>query len=42
MQLILVIGAAFYLGRSIYKSTRGHACETGNCGCDKPVFKQKG
>ncbi|MEI6509249.1 MAG: FeoB-associated Cys-rich membrane protein [Bacteroidota bacterium] len=28
---ILIAAAAFYVVRTIYKSTKGHSCETGSC-----------
>ncbi len=34
---LIIIAAVAYVARSIYKSAKGHACETGSCGCNKPV-----
>ena len=38
---LIVIAAILYVARSIYKSAKGHACETGNCGCAKPARVDK-
>ena len=38
---LIIIAAIVYVARSIYKSAKGHACETGNCGCAKPVTVDK-
>jgi hypothetical protein len=38
--IILVIGAAYYVGRTLFKNAKGHACESGNCGCSKPAGKK--
>lgn len=38
---LIVVAAIVYVARSMYKSAKGHACETGACGCDKPVASGK-
>ncbi|HCP92706.1 MAG TPA: hypothetical protein DIU05_01550 [Bacteroidetes bacterium] len=38
---LILIAAIVYVARSIYKSAKGNACETGNCGCAKPVTVDK-
>lgn len=38
---LILIAAIVYVARSMYKSAKGHACETGNCGCAKPVKVDK-
>lgn len=31
---IAVAVALFYVGRTMYKSAKGGACQSGSCGCD--------
>jgi FeoB-associated Cys-rich membrane protein len=37
--VLIVVAAVVYVARSIYRSAKGHACETGNCGCDSKEGK---
>jgi hypothetical protein len=37
---IIIAAALFYVARTIYKSAKGNACETGNCGCEKKSLKK--
>jgi hypothetical protein len=37
---LIIIAAAIYVVRSIYKSAKGHSCETGSCGCEPKVSKK--
>jgi hypothetical protein len=30
---VIVVAAVIYVARSIFKSAKGNACETGSCGC---------
>ncbi|MES2779703.1 MAG: FeoB-associated Cys-rich membrane protein [Bacteroidota bacterium] len=40
--ILIIIVAVAYVARSMYKSAKGHACETGSCGCDtKPAVSKK-
>ena len=43
IQLIIVISlvvlAIIYVAKNIYKSVKGHACETSSCGCEKKPIK---
>lgn len=36
---LMVLAAGWYLVKSILKSAKGHSCESGSCGCDKPKPK---
>ena len=36
---IIVLAALFYVARALFKSAKGHACESGKCGCGKPAVK---
>lgn len=36
---IMIVAAVIYIGRSIFKSSKGHSCETGHCGCDSKLNK---
>lgn len=38
--VLIIVAAVFYVGRSVYRSSRGHACESGNCNC-QPKTNQK-
>lgn len=31
---VAVATALFYVGRTVYKSVKGGACQSGACGCD--------
>lgn len=31
---MIVTAAVAYVAQSIYKSAKGHTCETGSCGCE--------
>jgi hypothetical protein len=33
--ILIVTAAVIYVIRNMYKSAKGNACETGNCGCGK-------
>jgi hypothetical protein len=38
---IIIAAAVIYVARSIYKSAKGHSCESGSCGCDSGPLKKK-
>lgn len=38
--ILIVTSAVIYVARSMYKSAKGHACESGNCGCDSAKLKK--
>lgn len=40
--ILIVAGAILYVARTLYKSVKGHSCQSGTCGCAKPVAKNNG
>ncbi len=36
---LIVAAAGWYIFKSIVKSAKGHSCESGACGCEKPKAK---
>lgn len=36
---LFVAVAIWYIVKSVAKSAKGHSCESGACGCDKPKAK---
>ena len=37
----IVLGAAVYLGRTLFKSAKGHTCESGKCSHHPTIEKNK-
>jgi hypothetical protein len=37
--VLIITAAVIYVARSIYKSAKGHSCETGSCGCEPKMKK---
>ncbi len=38
---LIITAAVIYVARSIYKSAKGHSCETGACGCEPKMSKKR-
>ncbi len=38
--VIIIAGAVFYLGKTVFKSSQGHSCESGKCSHQKPIAKK--
>jgi large-conductance mechanosensitive channel len=36
---LIVAVAIWYIVKSVTKSAKGHSCESGACGCEKPKAK---
>ncbi len=34
---IIVSAALFYVAKTVFKSAKGHSCESVKCGCNKPA-----
>jgi hypothetical protein len=32
---VILLAAAWYLGRTLFRSAKGHSCESGKCGDEK-------
>jgi hypothetical protein len=39
--ILIVGGAIVFVARTLYKNAKGHACESGACGCAKPITKKQ-
>ena len=37
----IVLGAAVYLGRTLFRSAKGHSCESGKCSHHPSIEKNK-
>ncbi|MBP9187812.1 MAG: FeoB-associated Cys-rich membrane protein [Bacteroidia bacterium] len=37
---IIIAGALFYLGKTVFKNSQGHSCESGKCSQHKPIAKK--